>query len=77
MLANITILATDLLQMAHVIKKEDVGLLVDKKCDPEEIADKLAFLQLHQNRMKFIENAKKAAPNYGYESQREIQKLFE
>lgn len=78
MLANIPVLATDLLQMANIVNKEKVGLLIDKKCDPEEIADKLSHLQLHQNRLKFIENAKKAAPNYGYESQKDkIKKLFE
>lgn len=77
-LANLPIVATNLKQMAHIIRKEEVGVLVDEKCKPEEIADSIAYLQLEQNRKKYIANCKKAAPNYGYESQKEkIQKLFE
>ncbi|MDC1067749.1 glycosyltransferase [Candidatus Kapabacteria bacterium] len=77
-IANKPSVVTNLQQMENVINKEEVGILVDQKCDPEEIADKIAYLQLHQNRQPYIEKCKKVAKNYGFESQKEkIQKLFD
>ena len=69
-MAGIPTIATDLPQMAKVMDTNEIGILVDKELDVEDLADKMSFLTAPYNRDQFKEVCERAARDYSYEAQK-------
>lgn len=76
-MAGIPSLITDLPQMADILKKDKIGIAVDRKLDVDEIADKMAYLHHLYNRDEFIKATERASRRYSYEAQKkDILEIF-